>query len=140
MHPTHDEIVWAAGFIDGEGCVTTTLSKRWGVYCLALTVGQTTRAPLRTLQLLFGGGIHGPYKKDKPHHNQKWTWALGGKGAKEALGMMWPYLRVKERQATIALAFPIGGKRDVRSRNLRDALREKCNTALKAANGGPACL
>jgi hypothetical protein len=93
------DVIWAAGFFDGEGCVCIVKQvKRQKTYhWLDISVYQNHRASLEELQGLFGGSI--------VIEGRAWKWRACGPTAGEALREMLPYLRVKRAQAEIAVAF-----------------------------------
>ena len=85
--PTQDEIIWAAGFFDGEGNIY--LSKL-GV--LELSVGQMVAAPLLLMRECWGGSIGAPRK------DGLLNWRVRGERTAEFISDVWPYLRVKQQQ------------------------------------------
>jgi uncharacterized FlgJ-related protein len=85
--------VWAAGFFDGEGCISH--SPMGG---LSLHVTQRIREPLLVLQDLFEGGICSQGKA--------WQYYVTGKERQEYfLHSLLPYLVVKRSQAELALEY-----------------------------------
>jgi len=103
---SRDEVIWAAGFFDGEG-TTGTRSQRGRTY-LCLQVAQCDRRPLDRFVAALGlGKVYGPYanpgfsKKTRPIHKV----AILGRAAHEALDMLKPFLtETKLEQAELALA------------------------------------
>lgn len=93
---------WAAGFIDGEGCISLsncthpTDSRKH--YAALLDVAQVQRAPLDKLVRMFGGTVR--LSKQNPHVHY---WRLYSVKAARALEAVLPYLVVKQRQAQLAL-------------------------------------
>jgi hypothetical protein len=58
FHPDREELAWAAGFFDGEGCFSYTERARYGV----ATIGQTDIRALERFRDAVGvGKIYGPY-------------------------------------------------------------------------------
>ena len=109
---TNEELAWAAGFIDGEGCIHIA---RWfpngqhnilmsARHELRLTVGQTSREPLEKLVSLFGGHIISESIHSKMRR-QAWKWQCSATTAIEGLEAMLPWLTVKSKQAKLALDF-----------------------------------
>ena len=99
------DIAWAAGFFDGEGCISRhTKSGKW-----RLVVQQNMREPLDVLQGLFGGSVLGPYTRRRsrdPHviSNPYWVWRLGSQeDVLYALDSMECYFRVKQEDARRAV-------------------------------------
>lgn len=91
---------WAAGFIDGEGCISVVRCTHKGVareqVQLLLDVGQSKREPLDHLVELFGGRV-------RSVRLGAFGWRLYGQKAGRVLEAVLPYLIVKRRQATLGL-------------------------------------
>ncbi len=94
---------WAAGFLDGEGCITVSSSHR--SFQLRVTAGQAQREPLERLQNLAGGSIS-PQKI--PSGKPFWQWEVSGLKALALLTEILPELTVKHAEALIALEYPVG--------------------------------
>jgi hypothetical protein len=95
-------IIWAAGFFDGEGCISIIRNVvRRGRpvehYFLQITAFQNVREPLDVLHALFGGSV-------KPRDNG-WIWSLSGHSTVTALKELSPFLLVKKAQAEAAILF-----------------------------------
>src|SRR5262245_39318559 len=89
------EKAWAAGFFQGEGCVTISRGRirndGFQSLHLKLQVNQGELEPLEKLQEMFGGGICAT-KVRSTRHNQSWQWSISGKLAREAFEIMRPYI------------------------------------------------
>ncbi|SRR6266702_5677658 len=95
-----EQVIWAAGFFDGEGCISvsrSTKGKRYIYYSLQIRAFQNDRAPLDILQSLFGGRL---CRRDKG-----WLWDLAGPRTIHALAEMMPFFVVKRSQAQVAVIF-----------------------------------
>ena len=100
------KLAWAAGIIDGEGCILLSLHTKKKSYNLRVTVTNTDPKMLKELKSMFGGSIHAANcKNDKAHWKFKWIWVLVSKEADSALSSMLPYLITKQDQAKTALTF-----------------------------------
>ena len=112
-----EDLAWAAGIIDGEGCFDT--SPNYGVghkretprIIARLTVGQGSRTGepqmLTRFHDLFGGAVSRPYvRKDRPDATPMYFWTVGSFHKVQAvLAMTWPWLGdVKRKQAASVLA------------------------------------
>jgi len=98
-----DNLIYLAGIIDGEGCITISYvpSKRGG-YRLALRVSMYNTAALKLFVVTFGGYVQALSKASgKP---EKLVRAEGQK-AGSIIRELLPFLRVKQRQAQIALRY-----------------------------------
>lgn len=88
------ELAWAAGFFDGEGCVTAFHEKGRAnpKHRLCLFVAQAgTVEHLERFQKIVGvGNIAGPYYRDgkQPYYQ----WRTSGKKAHLVMGLLAPYL------------------------------------------------
>jgi hypothetical protein len=97
-------IAWAAGFFDGEGCVSGYEGlyhgyRRWQ---FALIVAQVVPGPLDELQRVWGGSISAKVPSN-PRHSPQWRWLISGREAAEFLEDVLPYLRVKRKAAEAAM-------------------------------------
>lgn len=96
------ERAWAAGFIDGEGCISVVRCTPQGMareqVQVLLDVAQMKPEPLQYLVALFGGRIRigGPSKGI-------YYWRLYGRKAGVVLQVVLPYLVAKRRQAELCL-------------------------------------
>lgn len=107
-----DKLIWAAGFFDGEGCVSIGQSRakytckdgrvsRFVSYNLALIVAQESKGPLDILNDLMKGKVTKTYRRGKLY----WQWKTHGPEARDALIQLLPYLVVKRLNAELALRF-----------------------------------
>ncbi len=105
-----EDLIWAAGFFDGEGCISIQKQQKQTrlYYYMSVSVYQNDCRPLDDFLELFGGSIlpEAPAQK----------WRASGRTAAAMLSEMLPYLRVKREQAITAIAFqerrlPVGKKR-----------------------------
>lgn len=97
-----DELAYIAGLFDGEGCVTFARCRKW--HYVTSLVTNTDRDILEYLQGLFGGNIS-RLSLRKPGWKQGWSWRLTGSEAVEFLAAIQPWLKIKDRQATVAFAW-----------------------------------
>lgn len=102
---------YLAGLIDGEGCIDLhrrRASKRTEqfefYYVLRIRISNTAKGLIDWLTIRFGG--HSSEQKAK---SKKWKkgyiWSIYGAKAKEILLKALPYLKVKKKQAELALVF-----------------------------------
>ena len=111
---------WAAGFFDGEGSISVPMHSD-GVYYLIVQVSQNRLEPLEALRDHYGGNIQ--------FHSMPsmWTWKTSGFVAIEFLKKIRPWLMVKDKQADIAIEFPMvgsGNKTSEENRLSRKSARE----------------
>lgn len=96
------DIAWAAGFIDGEGCLTL-VKKRNGLQ-VVLNVSQVELAPLYKLKDLFGGSIQ-KHGKETDKWRAAYMWVITGINAASVIKLIRPYLLVKNKQADILMIY-----------------------------------
>jgi hypothetical protein len=99
------DLAWAAGLIDGEGCIQIAKrsTKNGHGYVLSFMVNMTHEATILRLRDLFGFGSITPLKTT--HKRPQWRWVLGCAQAEILLRMVRPYLVTKAREADIALEY-----------------------------------
>lgn len=101
---TRDDLIWFAGFFDGEGCVSLQKRKEGGCWHLSLLVPNTARSLMAGLPALFGGSVF--HMNTLPHQGQpQMRWRASGRQAGLILRALLPYLRVKHRQARLGIEF-----------------------------------
>lgn len=108
-------LAWAAGFIDGEGCIHIAKQryhgKRADTYRLGVHVTQNDRGVLESL--CEAVGIWAPIyevKRASNHRKQCYTLNFSGKSALRLLTLLKSYLRRKRREAEAALDFWTAGR------------------------------
>jgi len=118
------DLAWAAGFFDGEGCVTVAADGkprrrlRRTSYRLHITVSNTKLAPLERFKTLFGGAVYQQRQNgekaglavDSAGRKASYFWMIPGRAAQRVLASLLPYLCTRHEQAAAALAFPIVGR------------------------------
>lgn len=105
--PTELDYAWAAGFIDGEGCLRIAYQKGVESYCAHLEVGQTREGPLLELQRILGGRVR-HHSKATEKHATVYRWQIIGANAITAVRHILPYLKLKAPQAQLFLEFQTG--------------------------------
>lgn len=99
------DLAWAAGIVDGEGCITLqTVKSSAGNLCyvLRLTVNNTSLLMLQRLVEIFGGTII-PKKRGLARHKPQWSWQVCSKKAEAVLTQVAPYLVNKREEAQVGL-------------------------------------
>ena len=99
------DLAWAAGIVDGEGCITlykaTTNS---GIaYVMKVTVVNTSLTMLQRLHTLFGIGYIGIRPRRSKKHKRIWIWEVTTKNAEVVLKAIQPYLVAKVEECRLAL-------------------------------------
>lgn len=104
---TATDYAWAAGFVDGEGCVSLHLhTRRPGTkYPLVqLIVVQKDRRPLDHLQVIFGANETIGTTRRGPKHRTYYRLVFSGRRAAEVLTKLLPHLILKRDVAIVGLA------------------------------------
>jgi hypothetical protein len=103
---------YAAGLIDGEGCIRLTQRGaqggtvfRTGQCTLMVEVSNTDKGMTTWLHERFGGSVS--YKPDNPEENRKqqWHWRCAANKALYCLDVIWPYTRTKRQQVKLGRRF-----------------------------------
>lgn len=90
---------YAAGIIDGEGCITASFRPEYGEYGqVRVCVGNTDEAMIKWLQQHFGGSVY-----NYPTTKKMFQWHIFCKNAEKFLRIVLPYLITKKEEALIAL-------------------------------------
>ena len=106
---TENELAYAAGLFDGEGCIGIYKRKMADCkvgyhYALQVRINMADNIILAWLHLHFGGSlIHD--KPRKSNWKSMTSWALWANGAVKFLKLILPYLKLKKEQAKIAIEF-----------------------------------
>lgn len=104
------EAAWAAGIIDGEGCIhLRRRSEAAGYFALVLKVTMGHRPTIDRLHSLFDLGTIQENRSNKGH-NPAWSWVCTTRQVGAVLDIVQPYLVTKADEAVIAreyLALPV---------------------------------
>jgi len=100
------QIIYAAGLFDGEGCVGVYADKR--KHCIVrMSLGMTTPYAPSLFASLFGGHVKlTSYRRKKPdggNYQPVYCWCLTSAKAARALQELLPWLREKHAQAALAI-------------------------------------
>lgn len=110
-HTSKEDWSYIAGFLDGEGCFSSS-----GKYCkIHVTCANTNRPIIEWLHKRFGGVlVVSKQRPNKPHHRRMFTWQLVSNQAADFCRVIAPYLKEKAPQALLLIAIQqtITGKGD----------------------------
>lgn len=87
---SRENIAWAAGLFEGEGCIVTgSPHNRW-----RLTLSSTDEDVIRKFAVIVGvGGVLGPQRHKNPKWKPIWTWwCTGGEKTTALLAAFYPLL------------------------------------------------
>jgi hypothetical protein len=96
---TPTDLAYAAGIIDGEGCLGIYPRKNRNCYATVIKVEMCETACLDFLQELFGGYRNAARRPGFPTHRICHQWACQSKLAADCATLVLPYLRIKREQA-----------------------------------------
>lgn len=118
-----EELAWAAGFFDGEGCTTRGLDRRNGNRPTRLSISNTNIACLQRFRSAVGslGAICDQGRAARPGYKPMYAFYTSSFTNTQAIiAMLWPWLGQEKRaQAAKALS---GYVQDVRNRKPRTVL------------------
>lgn len=121
-----EDLAWAAGFIDGDGCITIDGYLKTRKYLLELVVDNTRLLPLTELcRILKVEHVPKPRLPGVKHGRPTWSCRFYGQTAATALRKVQPLLKVKQEEADTALGFADIVERQARSRVTAEVLEER---------------
>jgi len=97
---TRDEIIWLAGFFDGEGCVGIYVHGAYKHLALSVQVSQKDSSVLHWLGDNWGSSVY-----DNVDDSSRNSWTITGKKARLFLADIVPHLRGKRKQAILGMQF-----------------------------------
>lgn len=101
-----DKIIWAAGFIEGDGTIRMAKNNSFKgkqYFTPWVAVGQIrSTKTLEVLKELFGGNIYEDKGFNPLSKNRKFKWIVTGKKAINTINEIKPYL-IDRQEATIVL-------------------------------------
>ena len=111
---TDTEIAWAAGLLDGEGCISICqeLPKsgrrpvKTARYTLRVKMSLTHEAALKRFADIVGQGfVWECRRKFERPRKRIWVWEAASRKAERVLELLLPHLYLKADQAEVALKF-----------------------------------
>lgn len=125
-------LAYAAGLIDGEGCIGIYHNSHNGNYHIA--VEMVDSSGLEELHNLFGGRWY--FKPATDVRRGRCSWMVFNSAAENALRLVLPYLRVKRPQAELGLTTQWGPRSQQFRRLPRDeqATRARCHEIMRTLN------
>lgn len=96
MRYTTEDLIWLAGFIDGEGCVSWIKSKGRPSRRFEIRIANTNLSVMEWIHQCFGGYLYefNPNNK-KAHHKQCYHWYIRDWRAVELHEQLKLYLKIK---------------------------------------------
>lgn len=106
------ELGYAAGLIDGEGCITigrhhkTIKGMSFIEYRLEVVISQTDGRALDFMYGLFGGYLYKRNSKPGPTYKPFiYRWEIRGEKAMKFLKRLIPFLKIRKQEAELAIQF-----------------------------------
>lgn len=130
------DLAYAAGIVDGEGTININGFQQGGPGCMQLQfyVSMIHTGALQLLSELFGGDVK---LYTNSNGNPIYRWGLTGSSCEIPLIQLIPFLRVKKRQAEIALAListSVGSGQKHSDENV--LIRQRLLELMREANSG----
>lgn len=99
------DLAWAAGIVDGEGCILIyeAHTKTGDTWVLRLIVTNTDMRMLDRLRVIFNCGNIAIQRRRDSRHKTAWRWEVSAKKAEQVLSLIKPYLVNKRDQAEVGL-------------------------------------
>lgn len=97
---TKEMWAYAAGYVDGEGCIRIDINK----YTLRVEISSCYPGSLKWISETFGGSMAVKTESNGPHRRQ-YRWSLNGQKSKTLLEGLLPYSMEKKAQIKLALQF-----------------------------------
>jgi LAGLIDADG endonuclease len=97
-----EDLAWAAGFLDGEGCFTINGAAGGRSVQPLIAVTQVRRKPLDKLAEMFGGNVR-PQRHRQGH--TYFQWVITGSRLTVMIPLVLPYLVLKKDEAQAILDF-----------------------------------
>lgn len=92
--PTIKDLMWTAGFLEGEGCFKTNATKYRTEVVMAT---QVNKEPLENLLKWFGGTL-ALRKQRKANHSDYWEWRVSGARARGLMMTLYILMSEHKRQ------------------------------------------
>ncbi len=99
------ELGWAAGIIDGEGCISINKNLKGIGYTIRLSVNMTHMKTIDNLQKIFKLGSINFVPARCKQWKDTYRWEVSGRNAIEIIKLVYPLLITKEEQAYTAVKF-----------------------------------
>lgn len=103
------KLAYAAGLIDGEGCISINQPYNRGFFQLNVEITMSDEKPIQFLADTFGG-ICTPKKTKTVTGRTMYRWGIQSEKAQSFLELIRPYIVGKIYQVKTALEFPVGSK------------------------------
>lgn len=93
-----EQLIWAAGFLDGEG---SFFHQKWNIGCV-VTATQTERWPLELLLASYGGSIQLEPPRAGRHGGEIRRWRVSGTRARRLMEEILPLVSPKRQNQILS--------------------------------------
>lgn len=90
-----DDILWVAGFLEGEGCFGMNSPT---ARCATISAAQVDKEPLARLRTFLGGSIRSKNGRGK-NHSDHYVWQISGKRARGVMMTLYSLLSTRRKEA-----------------------------------------
>lgn len=94
-----EDLIYAAGFLDGEGCFHVQKHDKISILC-----SNTYKPVIEWFGKTFGGSVSKSNRKLKENHRTIYTWQVVANDAVKVCQAIAPYLKEKTSQALLLMA------------------------------------
>ncbi len=104
MPASREDLAWAAGLFEGEGCITWRQNTaRNGQVYPALQVKMTDEDRVRRFREVVGVGLVRPHVRPmKSHHKQQWAWKVYSyESCQAVIALLWVWLGPRRRARAV---------------------------------------
>jgi len=96
---TRENLAYAAGIVDGEGCIGIFRRVNRQAFRTHITVAMCELAVPEFLFQIFGGSLSKHERLFRPNAREQYVWLVAAQKAAECARAILPYLRIKQAQA-----------------------------------------
>ena len=100
-----DDLIYLAGIVDGEGCVSVSYGTKAGHQRIRLTISNTDRNLIDWLTSRIGGCVSTYHNNNRGNRKVAYHWQVYSDRAFKLLTELLPYIKLKKRQAELCLQF-----------------------------------
>lgn len=102
MEVSDDNLWWAGGHFDGDGCIAV----HYGGLTLVIGKAERGMASLLKMKELFGGSITKQRRKEVDNWQPSWQWRMYSDEARKLCERLTPYVHAKRPQFELAATMP----------------------------------
>jgi hypothetical protein len=117
------DLAYAAGIIDGEGCISICQRANRLTYRATVVVQMCDPQAIEFLHKTFGGSLNFQRVQRQPNHRPCHAWGVAAKEASYVCRLLLPFLRVKRQQALNVIELQQIHAKITRNTNLQRASR-----------------